>query len=86
MKVGLKMQNITYTIDKLLRNHIYKIIVIHWISYEPFEQPGPDICTGVDHIIGFLNKKAFTIEHSLQDMMMCIHVSNDSVRKTNDEK
>ena len=43
MKVGLKMQNITYTIDKLLRNHIYKIIVTHWISYEPFEQPGPDV-------------------------------------------
>ena len=42
MKVGLKMQNITYKIDKLLRNHIYKIIVIHWISYEPFEQPGPE--------------------------------------------
>ena len=42
MKVGLKMQNITYIIDKLLRNHIYKIIVIHWISYEPFEQPGPE--------------------------------------------
>ena len=44
MKVGLKIQNITYIIDKLLRNHIHKIIVIHWISYEPFEQPGPDSC------------------------------------------
>ena len=42
MKVGLKMQNITYIIDKL-RNHIHKIIVIHWISYEPFEQPGHDL-------------------------------------------
>ena len=41
MKVGLKMQNVTYIIDILLRNHIHKIIVIHWISYEPFEQPGP---------------------------------------------
>ena len=41
MKVGLKMQNITYIIDKLLRNHIYKIIVIHWISYEPFRATGP---------------------------------------------
>ena len=46
MKVGLKMQNITYIIDKLLRNHIYKIIVIHWISYEPFEQPGPVLPVG----------------------------------------
>ena len=41
MKVCLKMQNITYIIDKLLRN-IYEIILIHWISYEPFEQPGPE--------------------------------------------
>ena len=46
MKVGLKMQNITYIIDKLLRNHIHKIIVIHWISYEPFEQPGPELAEG----------------------------------------
>ena len=37
------MPNIVYIIDKLLRNHIYKIIVVHWISYQPFfEQPGPD--------------------------------------------
>ena len=35
------MQNIGYIIDKLLRNHVNKIIVIHWISYQPFEQPGP---------------------------------------------
>ena len=35
------MQNIGYITDKLLRNHIYKIIVIDWISYRPFEQPGP---------------------------------------------
>ena len=35
------MQNIGYIIDKLLRNTIYKIIVIHWISYQPFEQQGP---------------------------------------------
>ena len=35
------MQNIGYIIDKLSRNSIYKIIVIHWISYQPFEQQGP---------------------------------------------
>ena len=35
----LKMLNIGYIINKLLRNHVYKIIVIHWISYQPFEQP-----------------------------------------------
>ena len=35
------MQNIEYKIDKSLRNQIYKIIVIHWISYQPFEEPGP---------------------------------------------
>ena len=35
------MQNIGSIIDKLLRNHISKIIVIHRISYQPFEQPGP---------------------------------------------
>ena len=40
------MQNIGNIIDKLLRNHIYKIIIIHWISYQPFEQPGPDLCYG----------------------------------------
>ena len=34
------MQNIGYIIDELLRNHTYKIIVIHWINYQPFEQPG----------------------------------------------
>ena len=33
------MHNIGYIIDKLLRNHK---IVFHWISYQPFEQPGPD--------------------------------------------
>ena len=37
------MQNIGYIIDKLLRNHISKIAVIHWISYQPFEQPGPGV-------------------------------------------
>ena len=37
-----KMQNIGYIIAKLLRNHIYKIIAIHWICYQPFEQPGSD--------------------------------------------
>ena len=37
------MQNIGYIIDKLLRNHIYKIEVIHWISYQPFAQPGPGL-------------------------------------------
>ena len=36
------MPNIGNMIDKLLRNHIYKIIIIHWISYQPFEQPAPD--------------------------------------------
>ena len=37
------MPNIVCIIDKLLRNHIYKIIVVHWIRYQPlFEQPGPD--------------------------------------------
>ena len=38
----LKMQYIGYIIDKLLRNHIYEIRVIHWISYQPLEHPGPD--------------------------------------------
>ena len=28
-------------IDRLLRNHIDEIQVIHWISYQPFEPPGP---------------------------------------------
>ena len=40
------MQNIGlpgYTIDEFLSNHIYKIIVIHWISCHPFEQPGQGI-------------------------------------------
>ena len=37
------MQDIGYIIDKLLRNHIYKIKVIHWISYQPFEQLGPEM-------------------------------------------
>ena len=37
------MQNIGYIRDKLLRNHTYKIIVIHWMSYQPFEQPGPEL-------------------------------------------
>ena len=32
------MLKIGYIINKLLRNHIYKIIVIHWISYQAFEQ------------------------------------------------
>ena len=32
------MLKIGYIINKLSRNHIYKIIVIHWISYQPFEQ------------------------------------------------
>ena len=36
----LTMQNIGYIIDKLLRNHINKIIVIHLISYQAFEQLG----------------------------------------------
>ena len=34
------MQNIEYVTHTLLKNHIYKIIVIHWISYQPFEQQG----------------------------------------------
>ena len=37
------MQNIGYIIDELLRNPIYKIRVIHWVRYQPFEQPGPGI-------------------------------------------
>ena len=37
------MVYIGYIIDKLLRNHIHKIIVIHWINYQCFEQPGPDM-------------------------------------------
>ena len=36
-KKVLEMQNIGYKIDKSLRNQIYKIIVIHWISYLPFD-------------------------------------------------
>ena len=36
------MQNIGYIIEKLLRNIIHKIIVIHWISHQPFAQPGPE--------------------------------------------
>ena len=28
--------------DKYFRNHIYKIVVINWISSQPFEQPGSD--------------------------------------------
>ena len=39
------MQYTGYIIDKLLNNHIYKIRVIHWISYHPFEQPSPDLKT-----------------------------------------
>ena len=35
------MQNIRFIMDKFLRNHTYEITVIHWISYLPFEQPGP---------------------------------------------
>ena len=34
------MQYIGYIIDIFFRNHIYKIRVIHWISYQPYEQPG----------------------------------------------
>ena len=37
------MQNIGYKIDKSLKKHIYKVMVIRWISYEPFEQPGPGV-------------------------------------------
>ena len=37
------MQNCGSIINKQFINHIYKIIVIHWISYLPFEQPGPDL-------------------------------------------
>ena len=37
------MQNIGYIIDELLRNPICKIRVIHWVRYQPFEQPGPGI-------------------------------------------
>ena len=43
----LEMQTIEYIINKLLRNHIYKIIVIHWISYQSFEQPGPGVYAAV---------------------------------------
>ena len=39
------MQNIEHIIDKLLRNHVYKIIVIHWKSYQPFEQQDPGVHT-----------------------------------------
>ena len=35
------MLYIGYIIDELFRNHTYKIIVIQWISYQPFEQPAP---------------------------------------------
>ena len=34
------MQYIGYIIDNFFRNHIYKIKVIQWISYRPFEQSG----------------------------------------------
>ena len=37
------MQNIGYIIDWLRRNHVYEIIVIHHISYQPFEQPAPEV-------------------------------------------
>ena len=37
------MQNCGSIINKQFINHIYKIIVIHWISYLPFEQPGPGV-------------------------------------------
>ena len=40
--MSLNANKFAHIIDRLLRNHIYKIIVIHWISYQPFEQPGPD--------------------------------------------
>ena len=46
------MQYIGYIIDKLLRNHIYTIRVIHWISYQPFEQPGPSIHLDISIIYG----------------------------------
>ena len=29
--------------DKFLKYHTYKITVIHWIKYMPFEQPGPAV-------------------------------------------
>ena len=25
-----------------MKNYVYEIIFIHWISYQPFEQPGPE--------------------------------------------
>ena len=28
---------------QIITDHIYRIMVIHWISYQPFEQPGPGI-------------------------------------------
>ena len=45
------MQTIEYIINKLLRNHIYKIIVIHWISYQSFEQPGPGMLIIISKVI-----------------------------------
>ena len=44
MAEGLKNEKFGYKINKLLKKHIYKIIVIHWISYQPFGQPGPGQC------------------------------------------
>ena len=35
------MRNIGYIIDELLRIHIYNSMGILWISYQPFDQPGP---------------------------------------------
>ena len=37
------MQYIGCIFNKLLRNHVYKIIVIHLISYQPFERLGPAV-------------------------------------------
>ena len=40
-------KNIAHIIDTLLRSHIYKIVVIHWISYQgPVAQRADSLSSG----------------------------------------
>ena len=49
------MQNMGYLFDRLLRNHVYKIIAIHLINYQPFEELDPG-CVDVNLTASYMTR------------------------------
>ena len=72
------MQNIGHIIDDFLSNHIYKIIVIHWISCHTFEQPGQGIRVMTQTVLDLLTGNLTVLSTKIHK------ISNMRVTRIND--